>query len=131
MSDGAKFRPASPVSGCRGAAPHCTPACRMASQPQTGQEVYDGGIPSSQHALAVGKESEAVHVAQVGTAAQAAYDEFTRTCDLLHWLLPRCERFPKAQRFVVTRRLKDAALDFQETIFLTNVYSGCKRLEAL
>lgn len=56
---------------------------------------------------------------------------FTRTRELLHWLLPRCERFPKAQRFVVTKRLQDAALDFQETIFLANVYSGRKRLEAL
>ena len=56
---------------------------------------------------------------------------FTRTYDLLQWLLPRCERFPKAQRFVVTKRLADAALDFQETIFLANAHSGRTRLTHL
>jgi four helix bundle protein len=45
---------------------------------------------------------------------------FTRTYDLLTWLLPHCERFPRAQRFVVTRRLTDAALDFQEHIIEAN-----------
>ena len=29
---------------------------------------------------------------------------FSRTYDLLTWLLPHCERFPAAQRFVVTKR---------------------------
>lgn len=56
---------------------------------------------------------------------------FTRTYDLLQWLLPRCERFPKAQRFGVTKRLEDAALDFQETIFLANAHSGRTRLNHL
>ena len=52
---------------------------------------------------------------------------FTRTYDLLTWLLPKSERFPKAQRFVVTRRLQDAALDFQEAIFLANAHTGRTR----
>jgi hypothetical protein len=39
---------------------------------------------------------------------------FTRTYDFLSWLVPHTEGFPRAQRFVVTRRLQDAALDFQE-----------------
>ena len=56
---------------------------------------------------------------------------FTRTYDLLQWLLPRCERFPKAQRFVVTKRLEDAALDFQEMLFLANAHSGRTRLNHL
>lgn len=56
---------------------------------------------------------------------------FTRTYDLLQWLLPRCERFPKAQRFVLTKRLEDAALDFQETLFLANAHSGRTRLNHL
>ena len=43
---------------------------------------------------------------------------FSRSYDLLTWLLPHCERFPATQRFVVTKRLQDAALDFQEAIFL-------------
>jgi len=40
---------------------------------------------------------------------------FTRAFDLLTWLLPRWDRLPKEQRFVVTRRLQDAMLDFQGT----------------
>lgn len=45
---------------------------------------------------------------------------FTRTYDLITWLLPHCERFPRAQRFVVTQRLTDAALDFQERLIEAN-----------
>ncbi|MBX7237359.1 MAG: diversity-generating retroelement protein Avd [Caldilineales bacterium] len=56
---------------------------------------------------------------------------FTRTYELLEWLLPRCERFPKAQRFVVTKRLEDAALNFQEAIFDANIRSGRQRLAFL
>ena len=56
---------------------------------------------------------------------------FTQTYDLLTWLLPQCERFPKSQRFVVTQRLQDAALNFQETIFEANAQSGAERLEHL
>ncbi len=41
----------------------------------------------------------------------------TRTFDLLAWLLPKSERFPKVYRHTVTRRLMDAALDFQEALF--------------
>ncbi|MGH8578849.1 MAG: diversity-generating retroelement protein Avd [Gammaproteobacteria bacterium] len=50
---------------------------------------------------------------------------------ILTWLLPQCERFPKSQRFVVTQRLQDAALDFQEAIFEANARSGAQRLEYL
>jgi hypothetical protein len=56
---------------------------------------------------------------------------FTRTYDLLTWLLPRSEKFPKAQRFVVTKRLQDALLDFQEAIFDANAHSGRERLAYL
>jgi four helix bundle protein len=55
----------------------------------------------------------------------------TQTYDLLTWLLPQCERFPKSQRFVVTQRLQDAALTFQETIFEANARRGAERLEHL
>ena len=50
---------------------------------------------------------------------------FTQTYDLLTWLVPQCEHFPKSQRFVVTQRLLSAALDFQESIFEANARSGC------
>lgn len=56
---------------------------------------------------------------------------FTQTYDLLIWLLPQCNRFPKSQRFVVTRRLQNAALDFQEVIFEANAGSGAQRLQKL
>jgi len=55
----------------------------------------------------------------------------TQTYDLLTWLIPQCERFPKSQRFVVTQRLQDAALDFQEAIFDANARSGDQRLSHL
>jgi four helix bundle protein len=56
---------------------------------------------------------------------------FTRTFDLLSWLLPRCETFPKSQRFVVTQRLQDAALDLQEQLYQANAHMGPARLEQL
>ncbi|MBA2591666.1 MAG: diversity-generating retroelement protein Avd [Gammaproteobacteria bacterium] len=56
---------------------------------------------------------------------------FTQTYDLLTWLLPQCERFPKSQRFVVTQRLQGAALDFQEAIFEANARGGAERLAYL
>lgn len=52
---------------------------------------------------------------------------FTRTLDLLLWLLPRTETFPKKQRFVLTARLTDAALDFQEALFDANAHRGRER----
>ena len=56
---------------------------------------------------------------------------FTRTYDLLSWLLPAAEKFPKAQRFVITKRLQDAALDFQERIIEANSKKGRARARKL
>ncbi len=56
---------------------------------------------------------------------------FTQTYDLVTWLLPHCERFPKNQRFVITQRLQGAALDFQEAIFEANARNGAQRLQHL
>ncbi len=56
---------------------------------------------------------------------------FPRTHDFLVWLIPRTMDFPRSQRFVVTRRLQDAALNFQERIFEANRLSGRARLERL
>lgn len=52
---------------------------------------------------------------------------FTRTFDLLTWLLPQCEKFPKSQRFLVVQRLGGAALDFQEALFHANAQRGEQR----
>jgi four helix bundle protein len=56
---------------------------------------------------------------------------FTRTYDFLSWLIPRTMDFPRSQRFVVTRRLQDAALDFQEQIIEANRQRGRARMEHL
>ena len=56
---------------------------------------------------------------------------FTRAYDFVSWLLPLAEKFPKSQRFVVTARLQNAALNFQELIIEANAQRGPRRLEIL
>ncbi|MBP6803832.1 MAG: diversity-generating retroelement protein Avd [Chloroflexi bacterium] len=56
---------------------------------------------------------------------------FTRTLDLLHWLLPKSERFPKTYRSTVTQRLMAAALDFQESLLEAQGYQDKIRLRHL
>jgi hypothetical protein len=56
---------------------------------------------------------------------------FTRTYDLLHWLLPKSERFPKPYRSTITQRLMDAVLDFQEALLEAQAYTHKIRLRYL
>ena len=56
---------------------------------------------------------------------------YTRTFDLLEWLLPKSERFPRAYRSTVTQRLMDAALDLQEALIRAEPRRGRSRLAAL
>lgn len=56
---------------------------------------------------------------------------FTRTYDLLHWLLPKSERFPKPYRNTITQRLMAAVLDFQETLLEAQAYTDKVRLRHL
>lgn len=56
---------------------------------------------------------------------------FTRCYDLLAWLLPRAEKFPRAFRFTVTQRLVNAALDLQEALFAAQSQRSASRLNAL
>jgi hypothetical protein len=56
---------------------------------------------------------------------------FTRTYDLLQWLLPKTERFPKLYRSTVTQRLMNAALDFQESLLEAQAYQDKIRLRHL
>lgn len=56
---------------------------------------------------------------------------FTQCFDLLRWLLPMAEHLPKSQRFVVTQRLLNAALDFQESLFAANAQREHRRLHRL
>lgn len=55
----------------------------------------------------------------------------TRTFDMLDWLLPKSERFPKAYRFTVTQRMMNAALDFQEALFEAQAQGGTTRQKHL
>jgi four helix bundle protein len=56
---------------------------------------------------------------------------FARTYDFLTWLIPQTMGFPRSQRFVVTKRLQDAALNFQERLIEANRTWGRTRLERL
>ena len=56
---------------------------------------------------------------------------FTRTYDFVSWLIPLTMNFPKNQRFIVTTRLQNSALDFQEFIVEANAQRGQKRAEKL
>jgi hypothetical protein len=56
---------------------------------------------------------------------------FTRTFDFIAWLMPATNHFPRSQRFTVTKRLLDAALDFQEVIVEANNCRGRTRLSKL
>jgi hypothetical protein len=55
----------------------------------------------------------------------------SRTFDLLDWLLPKAERFPRLYRATVTQRMMNAALDLQERLFDAQGARGAKRTAAL
>ena len=55
----------------------------------------------------------------------------TRTFDLLAWLGPRSEKFPKVYRLTVTPRLMSSALDFQEALFEALSQGGTTRQKHL
>jgi hypothetical protein len=56
---------------------------------------------------------------------------FTRTFDLLAWLLPATNHFPRAHRQTVTKRLIDAAFDLRERLEEANVQRRDARRTAL
>lgn len=56
---------------------------------------------------------------------------FTRTYDLITWLLPITQNFPRSQRFVITQRLQNAVLNFQELLIEANSQRGSVRSEIL
>ena len=55
----------------------------------------------------------------------------SRMFDLLAWLLPKGERFPRPYRHTVTKRLMDAALDLQDLLFEAQARRGPRRRETL
>lgn len=56
---------------------------------------------------------------------------FTRSYDFITWLMPLTGKFPREHRFVVTARLQNAALDFEECLIEANATRGAKRAEHL
>lgn len=56
---------------------------------------------------------------------------FTRTYDLLLWLLPKTEHFPKLYRSSITQRLLDATLNFQVALLEAQTYQDKIRLRHL
>lgn len=56
---------------------------------------------------------------------------FTRTFDLLAWLLPATNHFPRSHRHTVTRRLIDAAFDLRERLEEANLRRREERRRAL
>jgi hypothetical protein len=56
---------------------------------------------------------------------------FTRSFDLLAWLLPATNHFPRAHRHDLTRRLLDAAFDLRERLEEANIRKGSARRERL
>ena len=56
---------------------------------------------------------------------------FVRTHDLLQWLLPKSERFPKSYRNTLTQRLMDSGLDLLEALTEAQSHRDQQRLSAL
>lgn len=56
---------------------------------------------------------------------------FARTFDLLTWLLPATNHFPRAHRQTFTRRLLDAAFDLRERLEEAQFRERASRLERL
>jgi hypothetical protein len=56
---------------------------------------------------------------------------FTRTFDFVTWLLPLAEKFPRSQRFVVTQRMQNAVLNFQEMLVEANSMRGSGRTQKI
>ena len=56
---------------------------------------------------------------------------FTKTFDLLRWLLPVTNNFPKAHRHTFSNRLLGAAFDLSERLEEANFRKGRERLARL
>lgn len=56
---------------------------------------------------------------------------FVKTYDLLTWLLPVSNHFPRAHRHTFTQRLLNAAFDLRERLEEANIRKGQARIERL
>jgi len=55
----------------------------------------------------------------------------TRTFELLNWLLPRAETFPRGYRYTLTRRIVNRTLDLNEQLIAAQSARGAARGVAL
>jgi hypothetical protein len=67
----------------------------------------------------------------MGRQARKESPIFVRTHDFILWLLPHTMNFPRSQRFLLTQRLQDTALDFQERIIEAALSRGNQQAERL
>jgi hypothetical protein len=56
---------------------------------------------------------------------------FTRTYDLLLWLIPRTTKFPREQRFVLGKAVQETALRFHEALIEAALAKGQGERQAL
>lgn len=56
---------------------------------------------------------------------------YTRTYDLLLWLIPQVGKFPRAHRFGLAERIQRLALDFQDALVAAGKTSGKYRTQRL
>ena len=56
---------------------------------------------------------------------------FSKTYDLILWLLPRTQTFPREQRFVLARAVQESALRFQERLIEAAAARGPAQQEGL
>jgi len=54
-----------------------------------------------------------------------------RTFDLLTWLLPKVEKFPRIYRHTLTQRIMLCTLEFQETLIMAQTYRKRERVKSL
>ena len=56
---------------------------------------------------------------------------FSRTYDMLLWLLPQASKFPRAHRFGMGERVARQGLDLQETLVAAGLRRGVERMALL
>jgi hypothetical protein len=49
-----------------------------------------------------------------------------KTCDMLLWLIPKLDKFPKRQKYLLGERIERTALDFLEMMYRAK-YSGKRK----
>lgn len=56
---------------------------------------------------------------------------FSRTHDLLIWLIPQTHKFPRAHRFGLAQRVQQTALDFQASLIAAGKAPAAERRSLL